>query len=259
MTALPALANRVAGPESAGSRRAPRISVTPEPWSSRLYVVTLTIALTGLAARSLFLLAPSAPGAASLQRWFWLDREMGVPAWFSTILLFGCAQVMWALAHTRGAGGLWGRHERALAVVFVALSIDELTEIHEQAIAPLQNMFGLTGPLAFAWVVLAVPLTAAFAFAMRNYLRALPPRTRRTVIAAGCLYVLGAAGVEMIGSALWVSGGPETFSYSLVATVEETLEMIGLVLFLGAVSALWRERRRTADEVAQPPSTIVLP
>ncbi len=213
-------------------------------WSRPLYACTAVLLTIGMLTR-LVQVATDVDfrGLVSLQRWFDVDGEGGIPAWFSCILLFTCAQVMWRLSHrhpsdTRG----WQRHERALAVVFVYLSIDELTQIHEQTIAPVQSVLSLGGALYFGWIVVALPLVGIFALLMLGYLRGLPARTRRGFLVAGLLYVGGAAGVEMIGAALWSDGNADTVAYVIQTTVEEGLEMGALVLFLGAAYGLLRSR-----------------
>lgn len=217
---------------------------TPFVWSRPLYAVIVGLLTISLSAR---LAAVSAHldfrGLYSLQRWFDVDREGNVPSWFSCILLFVCAQAMWRLS-IRGDGESrrWQLHERALAVVFVYLSIDEATQIHEQIIAPLQRVLHLSGALYFAWIVVAVPLVCLFALLMLGYIRALPALTRRSFVAAGLLYVGSAAGVEMIGAALWSGGNADTVGYVLETVVEEGLEMATLVLFLGAVHQLVSQR-----------------
>jgi len=225
----------------------------PDGWSPRLYatvvgllVVSMSVRLSQVEAELDF------PGLWSLQRWFDVDGEGNVPSWFSCVLLFLCAQTMWALS-LRGADETrrWQRQERALAVVFVYLSIDELTQIHEQTIAPLQRMLDLSGALFFGWTVVAVPLTGLFALLMLGYLRALPARTGRGFVLAGLLYVGGAAGVEMIGSLLWSEGNTETLGYLLETTVEEGLEMVGLVVFLIRFFAIQTRAHRHVEFVSR--------
>jgi hypothetical protein len=138
-----------------------------------------------------------------------------------------------------------------LAVAFGYLSIDEMTEVHEQAITPLKQLFALDGVLSFSWIVLAVPLTAVFGLLMVGYLRALPRRFRRAFLLAGALYVGGAAGVEMIGALLWSRGDLISTAYVLSVTVEEGLEMVSIVIFLRAVTLL---RLSTTVDPALPDS-----
>lgn len=235
--------------DSPASAARPLPPSTAFAWSRPLYAVIAVLLVISLTVR-LVQVATDADfrGLASLQRWFDVDAEGGVPAWFNCILLFTCAQVMWRLSRRHPSEPRrWQRHERALAVVFLYLSIDELTEIHEQTIAPLQSLLDLGGVLYFSWIVVAVPLVGIFALLMLGYLRGLPAQTRRGFVLAGLLYVGGAAGVEMIGALLYSQGNLDTVPYILTTTVEEGLEMGSLVLFLAtAYNLLERRTRPTA-------------
>ncbi|MCI2238853.1 hypothetical protein MO973_28950 [Paenibacillus sp. TRM 82003] len=202
-------------------------------------------------------------GLNTLERWFFVDREMGIPAWFSTLLLFAAAERLWQTATAaKASGDRWHRHWRLLSIAFAYLSLDELTEIHEQTIPPLKAAFGFSGVLAFAWVVLAVPLLVVFGLVFLRFLLALPRATRWAFLVSAALYCGGAVGVEMLSAPFFDSAGVETVTttvvggvetvthgvviesvaYAAVAGVEEALEMVGSVLFLGATAVALRQR-----------------
>ncbi|NIZ92181.1 hypothetical protein [Kineococcus rubinsiae] len=207
-------------------------------------------------------------GLNSFERWFFVDREMGVPAWFSTILLFVAGERLWRLAsHEKAAGSPWHRHWRLLSATFVYLSLDELTELHEQAILPLRALLDTSGVLTFAWVVLAVPLVAVFGLVFLRFLRAQSAVTRWTFVLSAVVYLGGAVGMEMAGSPLYnaaavpvtttvvTDGGTPQVSetvvvhdvpYAFVVGLEEGLEMLGALLFLGAVTTVAVEKRRSS-------------
>jgi hypothetical protein len=68
-----------------------------------------------------------------------------------------------------------------------------------------------------------------------QFLAALPARTRFLFLLAATLYVGGALGVEMLGSNYYFHYGPDTLAYQLIITVEEGMEMFGVVTFLYAL------------------------
>lgn len=223
----------------------------PHGWSRNLYIVIASLLVISLLTRLAVVAAVDFRGLNSLQRLFNVDAEANFPSWFSCILLFLCAQVMWTLARRRpGDSRRWQLQERALAAVFVYLSIDELASLHEQIEIPVREAFHLTGALYFAWVAVAVPLVLLFGLLMLGYLRALPATTRRYFVLAGLLFVGGAAGFEVVGSVLWTSGeGEGSVPYIVETIVEEGLEMGSLVVFLGAAHQLLRHRASSAAEV----------
>ncbi|MCP4073542.1 MAG: hypothetical protein GY742_17660 [Hyphomicrobiales bacterium] len=52
-------------------------------------------------------------------------------------------------------------------------------------------------------------------------------------VASGVVYVTGALGMEMVGGYFASSVGWESTSYIVIATIEESLEIIGLAMFAG--------------------------
>ena len=184
------------------------------------------------------------PGRDPLDRLFGLDAEMGLPAWFSGLLLFLCAQALWLLSDVSrdGSRRRWARHERVLSLVFLYLSLDEISGIHEQTIHPLRQALDLDGPLFFAWVVLFVPLTLLLGLFFVGYVRALPRAAAVLMVLSGVVYVGGAAGVEMLGSVLYVTGDIDSLTYAVVVMFEEGMEMAGALLFLSTVT--WLRRRQ---------------
>jgi hypothetical protein len=228
------------GPAPEPSTSNPPERHAADRWSRRLLLVVVVLLVLSLVMGALRVAGVDFPGLNSLERWLFVDRESGVPAWFSTVLLLLCAQALWRLADTSALGERrrWSSRERLLAAAFVYLSLDEATAIHEQTIRPLRRLLDLNGALSFSWIVLALPVTAALGLFMLGYLRALPRRSLVQFVLAGVLYVGGAAGVEMVGAVLWDAGSEISTGYVLSVTVEEGLEMASLVLFLSAVNRL---------------------
>lgn len=209
----------------------------PGRWTPCLLVVVLGLLGASVAVTALRLLELDPVGLDSLERWFNVNRELGLPAWFSSVLLVFCAQALWLLGDQRAAvrGRRWLWHERLLAAVFVYLSVDELLALHELLNAPLRDRLGLGGALSFAWVVVALPMAAVLGLLMIGYLRSVPRPVRRLFLLSGVVYVVGAAGVELVGAAIWSAGGADSAVYAAATIVEEGLEMCALVVFLGTV------------------------
>ncbi|MCW2582565.1 MAG: hypothetical protein JWQ53_1355 [Klenkia sp.] len=225
-------------------------ALLPGRWSQIGVAVIGTLLVAHVAVQLLIRTVGADGASAELASRFDLDLEGGVPAWFSAVLLFLCAQALWRLADRSASGKRrrWVRHERFLAVVFVYLSLDEMAALHEIAAAPLQAIFGTSGFLSFAWVLVALPLVAVLAALYLGWLRSLPRPAAGLILASGMLYVGGAAGVEMVGAALYAGSEAnlDTFHYSMVVLLEEALEMLGALLFMSVITwmAAWRSRPR---------------
>ena len=169
--------------------------------------------------------------------------EKSFPTYVSGAFLFFCA-VLLAIV---GAASLrekrpYAVHWCALSAIFVFLSMDEMLEIHEALIVPVRQALHLGGMLRFAWVIPYGALLIVFVFAYRRFLRDLPARTRWLFMAAGAVYVLGAIGMELVGSSHYDLYGDANFTYVMIQTVEELLEMCGLIIFAYGIADLIRDR-----------------
>ena len=63
----------------------------------------------------------------------------------------------------------------------------------------------------------------------------LPKETRNHFLLAGVIFVTGAFGVEMLGAREADLYGYETVTYCVLYSLEEMLEMLGIVLFIYAL------------------------
>lgn len=225
------------------------LDVDPRRAAVVLGTVLALLAATGTVLELLWVEKVPVPGLSMLVRWFWMDLEANVPTWFSSVVLVVGALLALSVAGALrsrpelGAARRWSGHWRLLGVAFVYLSLDELAQFHDQVDGPLQKVLGTGRDLPFAWVLLALPLVAAFGLYYVRFLLALPPRYRYGLVVAGALYVGGAAGVELVGGLVWSQIGPDTVLYTLVTAVEETLEMVGASLLVVVVAAYRRSLR----------------
>lgn len=221
-------------------------AVLPGLWTPRCLALIGALLVAHLAVSALRINVGDFPGRDPAVQFLALNEEMGLPAWTTSALLLLVAQGLWLLAdadsttHRRR----WARQERWVAALFVYLSIDETTALHEQTIFPLRTALDLGGALFFSWVVLYLPLALAIGALCLRWVRGLPPVAGRLVVLAGALYVGGAVGVEMLGSWMWTQRLADTMLYAVVVTCEEGLEMLGALLMLSVVTWLRRAAKQ---------------
>jgi hypothetical protein len=173
----------------------------------------------------------SVPG----MRRFYLDAEGNVPAFFSTLLLLLAAVLLGVIGRLKLAErDRFARHWLVLAVIFVALGADEALSFHEMLIDPLRIALGLGGLLRMAWVVVAIPLLCVLGLFYFDFLRALPRRSCVAFLVSASVYITGVLGFEMIGGVFYDGflAGQGRAAYLTFMTIEETLEMVGMVLFI---------------------------
>ncbi len=162
-----------------------------------------------------------------------LDGENSLPAWYSSGLMLVAAALLFLLHRL----SLRQRPENAtswlvLALIFLALSFDEVAALHETLTEPIRNALGTgRGPLFYAWVVAAAPFVAVVFIGFLPHLRRLPPAIARRMMLAGTIFVLGAFGMEMVGATM-LNGSVGNPRYHIAVALEEIGEMAGLVLFI---------------------------
>jgi hypothetical protein len=160
-----------------------------------------------------------------------LSYEGNLPTWYSSTLLGLCAAVLALVAASkRRTGDSYRRHWTALAVIFLYIAIDEAVSIHEL----LNQLFDLPGVLYFGWVIPAGILVTVFVLSYAKFWGHLPSRTRIEFLGAGAVYVGGALVVELLLGYWTDRHGDEGLGYGLIDALEESLEIVGITLFLSA-------------------------
>ncbi|HEX6924568.1 MAG TPA: hypothetical protein VF167_04035 [Longimicrobiaceae bacterium] len=166
---------------------------------------------------------------------FSLNGEANVPSWFASICLLLCAQLLAVVAvGAKRSGDRWWKHWLGLAGLFVLLSLDEIASLHELADDPVREVLGVGGLLYWAWVVPGMLFVALVGLIHVRFVLSLPGSIRNLFILSAALYVGGAIGVEMPGGA-WFEGHGRDMVYALLWTIEETLEMLGVTMFMYAL------------------------
>ena len=92
-----------------------------------------------------------------------------------------------------------------------------------------------SGPLTYAWVVVAVPVLAVVGAFYLPLVRRLPPGTALGVVLVGTLHLTGTVLIEMVGGELDSLGDARSVAYVIESTVEEAFEMSALLLSLGTL------------------------
>jgi len=123
-------------------------------------------------------------------------------------------------------------HWKILSFIFLFLSLDEAGSLHEKLIDPMRSLLKASGFLYFTWIVPFGFLVAIFLLSYSKFVLHLPVATRKLFVAACALYIGGAIGMEIPGGYLYSTMGMESVPYLIVATVEESLEMVGIVVFI---------------------------
>jgi len=166
---------------------------------------------------------------------FHLDDERNLPTYFSMGLMIASGLLMavtgvYSIVQRKGYSAYW----LLMTPIFLFLAYDDYKEIHEQLGVAIRERFTLTGFLNFAWYIPVMPvLLVLFLFYVR-FLWHLPKETRNRFLAGAVIFVMGAVGLEAIGSKI-INEGASFFVFVMLANIEETVELVGLTLFVAAL------------------------
>ena len=132
-----------------------------------------------------------------------------------------------------------------MSILFLYLSIDESTSIHENFGNIHRYLVGkeLIPPILDfrVWILYGVFFIFAVAIVLLPIVRRVPTDTRRYFLIAGCVFVTGAVGFEYLGGWIEESGSVEStkdVAYVVEGLFEEGFEMYGVAIFN---CALYRE------------------
>ena len=190
----------------------------------------------------------------SLNLLFDVDQEANLPTFFNTALLL-IVSLLSALGFRATGRKEWPW--RLLLFVFMIMALDESTQLHEKLVnttrRALDIVVGDVGFLYFAWVVPYTLLLFGFSMVMLPFLARLPKGTGTGLVLGGGVYVSGAVVCEMIGSDIArpfasVQQALHSPAYVAIYTVEETLEMCGLIIAIHALMR-WLEGTRVTAKI----------
>jgi len=166
---------------------------------------------------------------------FYFDYEESVPTYFSSIILLFSAILLAIISTVKSKlSDPFSTHWMIISVMFAILSIDEIAGFHEIIIDPLNNSFHFTGYWRFSWVIPALIFVFGLSVYYLKFLKSLSSKYRNGFILSGFIYVLGAIGIEMISAKLFINdeASAKDLLYNLVITLEESLEMLGVMIFI---------------------------
>jgi len=169
---------------------------------------------------------------------FYVDQEHNIPTYFSVLLILLAAFLLVIIARNKGGQRLPHASKwMILAFGFFLMAIDEAFEFHERLNIPVGELLGdgAIGVFYFPWTIPAMALVVVLGLYFLRFLLDLPAATRFWFMMAAIIYLGGAIGIELIGSHHAELYGYENWAYSLIVTLEEGLEMAGLIVFIWAL------------------------
>jgi hypothetical protein len=184
--------------------------------------------------------------------WVLLDSESNPSTWFSSVVLLvaGGSALVCRLVDREAHERFWA----IVGAVLVAMSFEEVAQVHELVSGNLSSGLEDASPLTAAWVLPALVGLVILVIVVR----AAAPRAERQLmwgLAVGTvLFAIGAMGFEVLNSEdiLFGDAARDERRVLVIATIEENLELIaGLVLARTVVKHLLR--------IGRPPNAAPAP
>lgn len=187
---------------------------------------------------------------SKLVKAFSVDKELNIPAFFSTMLLLLSSVLLACIAFLSYEGRLSSlRHWGVLALGFFWMAFDEIASVHERLIEPMRVLLGgeNLGVLYYAWVVPGIVIVLLCAAWFFRFWLGLPLKTRFQFFVAGALFLGGSIGMEMINGDYAEVYGKNMPTYIVLSTIEEMLEMAGVIVFIKALLDYIGNRFQTVE------------
>lgn len=220
----------------------------PKSIAKTLAIIATLLLAAHLVVRSLNPTFNIVPGYR-FSRLFVLGVEENLPTLFAVLLWVVCALLLLLLWWVFKIEGRRRFTWLLLSVVFAALSFDEFAHMHERFAPAVRVALDVSGPLYYAWVVPFGIGVAVLAVLVVPLLMKIDRSIRFWFLAAAAVFVAGSLGLEMIEGWQEVRtgghGGALTFA---LVTIEEYLEMIGLILLIYASLLLLQEVHQSGAE-----------
>jgi hypothetical protein len=164
---------------------------------------------------------------------FYMDAEGNIPTYFNSILLFIPAVLLAIIAVWKNSRmDRFRFHWMLLALLFLLLSFDEAAVLHEKLIKPMRAALDLGGIFYFGWVIPGLIIVGLLAIAFLRFFLHLDRRFKVLFFVSMTLYFGGVLGGEMVSGYFAESLGQKNFIYAAVASMEESVEMIGASFFI---------------------------
>ena len=214
----------------------PTISVNPLTFSKRLLmiaVILLLLNLFGIYLKKVLLIDSFVSNA--LFFFFDASSEANIPTFFSSLILFISAVILYLIYKTAPKGFGKKMYWQALMIIFAWLSVDETASIHEQ-FGKIGKTFRLNSDyLYYSWIIPYILFAIIAFFFFLRFLFKLPYTTRILFIISGFIYTGAAICFELFEGNIAKKYGPNTLNDLLLCAIEEFLEMTGVIIFIYAL------------------------
>ncbi|MGB3532604.1 MAG: hypothetical protein WBA13_03700 [Microcoleaceae cyanobacterium] len=212
-----------------------KLSISPRKVTGFLLIVVGVLVILSLISQLAVNLLPSFPLGglrAFIASKLSVDQEQSFPALYSSISLFFCSILFLIIAQNKSkTKDKYTVFWKNLFVIFTLLALDELLSFHEYLSNPLRKL-GFDGIFHYAWVIPGFLIVGIFCIVFYRFFQHLPRYMKRYTLWAMLTFIGGAIFVETVGGYYQYLHGKNSIGYLLIATTEEVMEMIGVIILI---------------------------
>lgn len=159
--------------------------------------------------------------------------DSSVPTWFASFLLFIGASLLGFIAFVKKQRrDSYVNHWGFLSLLFLYVSIDEVATLRETAGVVARSFVSTSGMFYYNWVLVAIPFIIFLLLTYFKFFMHLPKHVRTLLGIGATCYVVGGLGLEMLAALIHTAQGVDNLLYSTITTIEELLEMVGVIIML---------------------------
>ena len=170
-------------------------------------------------------------------RWFNMDEESSIPTVFALFEWLSCIVLLGLIVLYKKNEGVRYSYWLGLWVIFIFLAMDEFLSIHEAISWNLHTTIRASGLFFHPWVIPYSVAFAVFSVVFLRFLLSLPAITRKLFVFAGSIFLSGALLTEAFAGKYVERFGQDAVYHLFFVSFEESLEMLGLSIFIYALSS----------------------
>lgn len=172
-----------------------------------------------------------------LDRFFNVNNEYNLPTFFSCLLLLMASAILYFIYKICTPADSNRKKWLLLSFIFLFLAADEMIELHERVNAVTRQFVtnDMSGYLFWAWIIPYTILFLAVGFYLMRFVLQLPKRTRNYFILSAIVFFSGAVMIESVEGRLNNSYDVEHPVFVFTTTLQEVMEMVGVIIFIYAI------------------------
>lgn len=171
--------------------------------------------------------------SAKILRLFHLDEEANFPTFYSSLLFIISSMLLLFIGKLKSDFETNYKYWIVLSFIFLFLATDEIVQLHEKFSNIVYQKFHIGGIFRFSWwIVYALFIIILSVIYLKFFIR-LPKRIQKIFLIAALVFISGSIILEIVGTYFYsIDNNTKTFTFYVISSIEETLEMVGLVIFI---------------------------